>query len=126
MKRCQGVGATAAAPKARNRCTRRTAVSRGAWRREGRGQSHQRPALGRRGHGRRPEWGLERKLGVRCCSLARCSRGRGKVVGVGCCSGGCRHAWTRARIGALPWNIFKGLNAKCQILSESQWQCYVI
>jgi len=28
-------GATAAAPKAGNRCTRRTAVSRGAWRREG-------------------------------------------------------------------------------------------
>jgi hypothetical protein len=34
--------------------------------------------------------------GGHCCSLARCSRGRGKVVGVGCCGG-------VATVAGSPW-----------------------
>ena len=71
-----------------SRCTRRIAVSLG---RGGKGQCRQRPALRRRDHGHRLTWGWRPHVGleawssstpVRCCCLARGSRGNWERAGL--------------------------------------------
>ena len=62
-----------------SRCTRRIAVSLG---RGGKGQCRQRPALRRRDHGHRLTWGWSSSTPVRCCCLARGSRGNWERAGL--------------------------------------------